>query len=407
MAEQAYKYLIVGGGRAGAWAVDGIRQIDADGSILVIGNESELPYNRPPLTKDLWFGKKTFEKIFIRPQEYYTERQAVIRRGAGVVSVDPGAKTVKDETGEIFRYEKLLLATGGRPRHLTIPGSELAGICYYRYASDYHRIREQAQPDRAAVIIGGGFIGSELAAALNHIGVKVAMVYPDDYLVARVFPEDLGRHLQQMYRERGIGIFPGNAPTAFEQRNGKFITHTKSGDSLESDILIVGAGIYPNVELAEAAGLRVENGIVVDEYLRSSAPDIYAAGDNANFPYQALGVRTRIEHWDNASAQGKAAGRNMAGANEQFTYLPMFFSDLFEFGYEAVGDIDPRLEIFADWEKEFDTGAIYYLKDHKVRGVMLCNIWGKLDRARELIRGGHQAPTEQLRGLIRSEKEAA
>jgi NADPH-dependent 2,4-dienoyl-CoA reductase/sulfur reductase-like enzyme len=407
MAAQAYKYLIVGGGRAGASAVDGIRQIDEQGSILLIGNESELPYNRPPLTKDLWFGKKTFEKIFIHPQEYYTEKQAVVRRGAGVVSLDPSAKTVKDETGESFTWEKLLLATGGRPRHLTIPGSELDGICYYRYVSDYHKIRDQAQPDSSAVIIGGGFIGSEIAAALNHSGVKVTMVYPEDYLVSRVFPENLGRHLQKMYRERGIGIFAGNAPTAFEQQDGKFITHTKSGDDLESDILIVGAGIYPNVELAEYAGLQVENGIVVDEYLRASAPDIYAAGDNANFPYQALDRRMRIEHWDNALSQGKAAGRNMAGANEQFAYLPYFFSDLFEFGYEAVGDIDPRLEIFADWEKEFDTGAIYYMKDHRVRGVMLCNIWGKLDRARELISGGHQVPPEQLRGLIKSGKEAA
>jgi len=407
MADQAYKYIIVGGGRAGASAVDGIRQLDEDGTILVIGNEMEPPYNRPPLTKDLWFGKKTFEQIFIHPPEYYTEKRTHLRRGAGVVSLDPAAKVVKDETGESVHYETLLLATGGRPRHLTIPGGELDGICYYRYASDYHKIREMAQPDRAAVVIGGGFIGSEIAAALNHSGVKVAMIYPDPYLVARVFPEELGRHLQKFYQERGIGIFSGNAPTAFERQDGKFITRTKSGDDLESDILIVGAGIYPNVELAESAGLQVENGIMVDEYLRTSDPHIYAAGDNANFPYQALGRHTRVEHWDNALSQGKAVGRNMAGANEPFTYMPYFYSDLFEFGYEAVGDVDPRLEVFADWEKEFDTGAIYYLKDHTVRGVMLCNIWGKLDRARELIRNGHQAPPEQLRGLIKSGKEAA
>ncbi|MHB0937871.1 MAG: NAD(P)/FAD-dependent oxidoreductase [Armatimonadota bacterium] len=407
MAEQAYKYVIVGGGRAAASAVDGIRAVDGDGSILVIGNEMELPYNRPPLTKDLWFGKKTVEKTIIHPQEYYSEKNAILRRGPNVVSLDPTAKVVRDETGESFRYEKLLLATGGRPRHLTVPGSELDGICYFRYFSDYHRIREMAQPDSTAVVVGGGFIGSEIAVALNHSRVKVTMIYPESYLVARVFPEDLGGHLQKMYQERGIGIFHGNAPTAFERQDGKFLTRTRTGDDLVSDILIIGAGIYPNVELAESAGLQVENGIVVDEYLRTSDPSIYAAGDNARFPYQALGRDMRIEHWDNALSQGKAAGRNMAGANEAFTYMPYFFSDLFEFGYEAVGEVDSRLETFADWEKEFDTGAIYYLKDHKVRGVMLCNIWGKLDRARELIRGGHQVPPEQLRGLINSGKEAA
>jgi len=407
MAEQTYKYVIVGGGLAGASAVDGIREVDKDGSILVIGNELELPYNRPPLTKDLWFGKKTLEKIFVHPREYYAEKHALLRRGPNVVSLDPAAKVVIDDTDGSFRYEKLLLATGGRPRHLTLPGSELDGVCYYRYLSDYHKIRDLAQPDSAAVVVGGGFIGSEIAAALNHSQVKVAMVYPEDYLVARVFPEDLGRHLQKVYQERGIGIFTGNAPTVFEEQDGKFITHTKSGDDLESDILIVGAGIYPNVELAESAGLQVENGIVVDEYLRSSDPNIYAAGDNASFPYQALGHRARVEHWDNALSQGKAVGRNMAGAHEPFTYMPYFYSDLFEFGYEAVGDVDSRLETFADWEKEFDTGAIYYLKDHKVRGVMLCNIWGKLDRACELIRGSHQVPPEQLRGLIKSGKKAA
>jgi len=407
MAEQAYKYVIVGGGLAAASAVDGIREVDGDGTILVIGNEQEPPYHRPFLTKDLWFGKKTFDKVFVHPQDYYADKQAMLRRGPNVVSLDPAAKLVKDDTGESFSYEKLLLATGGRPRHLTLPGSELDGICYYRYLSDYHRIREMAQPDSTALVVGGGFIGSEIAAALNHSRVKTTMIYPESYLVSRVFPENLGRYLQKMYQERGIGIFSGNAPTAFERQDGKFITRTRTGDDLVSDILIIGAGIYPNVELAESAGLRVENGIVVNEYLRSSDPNIYAAGDNANFPYQALGRQMRIEHWDNALSQGKAVGRNMAGANEPFTYMPYFYSDLFEFGYEAVGEVDSRLEIFADWEKEFDTGAIYYLKDHTVRGVMLCNIWGKLDKARELIRGGHQVVPEQIRGLIKSGKEAA
>ena len=169
---------------------------------------------------------------------------------------------------------------------------------------------------------------------------------------------------------------------------------------MESDIVIVGIGITPEVGVAERAGLKTGNGIVVNEYLQSSDSNIYAAGDNAFFPYQVLGEKMRIEHWDNAVNQGKWAGRNMAGANEPFTYMPYFFSDLFEFGYEAVGEVDSRLETFADWKKENDTGIIYYLKDNKVRGVMMCNVWGKVDAARELIRKQKKLPPEKIRGAI-------
>ena len=165
--------------------------------------------------------------------------------------------------------------------------------------------------------------------------------------------------------------------------------------------MIVGVGVIPEMELAKSGGLEVGNGIVVNEYLETSSPDIYAAGDNAFFPYRALGQPMRIEHWDNALNQGKWAGRNMAGAHEPFTYQPYFFSDLFEFGYEATGEVDSRLETFADWQKENDTGVIYYLRDGKVRGVMMCNVWDKVETARELIRKGERMTPEKLRGLIR------
>ena len=228
------------------------------------------------------------------------------------------------------------------------------------------------------------------------------MIFPSATLCRRVFPEKLGLAVQQHFQERGIRVIPSDFPTSISKSGDKFRTETASGKSLESDLVIIGIGVDPSIDLAKEAGLKVGNGIVVNEYLESSHPDIHAAGDNAFFPYPALGHDMRIEHWDNALSQGKLAGRNMAGAHEAFTYQPYFFSDLFEFGYEATGEVDTSLEIFADWQKENHTGVIYYLRDERVRGVMMCNVWDRLDAARELIRKNERVSPESLRGVIRS-----
>jgi len=226
------------------------------------------------------------------------------------------------------------------------------------------------------------------------------MIYPDPSLVARVFPERLGRRLQERYQERGITILAGDAPTAIELSGSTYVTRTKNGQVVGSDLVIAGIGIRPATGLAEQAGLAVENGIVVNDRLHTSHPAIYAAGDNASFPYQALGMQTRVEHWDHALNMGKQAGRNMAGADEPYHYMPYFFSDLFEFGYEAVGEVDARLDTFADWTTEGETGVIYYLRDGYVRGVMLCNVWEKLDAARALIQRREKVSPEELKGAI-------
>jgi NADPH-dependent 2,4-dienoyl-CoA reductase/sulfur reductase-like enzyme len=231
-------------------------------------------------------------------------------------------------------------------------------------------------------------------------GVNVTMVFPTSYICDRVFPPYLGQAIQEHFRGRGVTVLTDDQPIAFEKAGSRFATKTREGRAIESDMLIIGVGIKPATELAEGAGLEISNGIVVDELLRTSSPDIYAAGDNAFFPYQALGRRTRIEHWDNAIAQGKWAGRNMAGAAEPYTHMPYFFSDLFEFGYEAVGDVDSRLSTYADWQKENDTGVIYYLEDGKVRGMMMCNVWEKVDVARDIIRRGERVSVESLRGAL-------
>jgi NAD(P)H-nitrite reductase large subunit len=401
MPEQFYSYIIVGAGLAGGCAADAIREHDKKGSVLLVGDEKHLPYDRPDLSKKLWFGKKKVEEIFLHDQNYYDENGIHIRLGTRIVELDARGKALRDENGNSYRYEKLLLATGGIPRTLPIPGGNLEGVCYYRYLDDYLRIRTEVKEGKSAVVIGGGFIGSEIAAALNINRVKVTMIFPEPYLVQRVFPDYLGKAIQQHYIEREITILNGDKPSSFVKNEDKFITRTGNGKQVESDLLIVGIGIMPVIDLAQKAGLKVGNGIVVNKYLQTSDLDIYAAGDNALFPYQALGQNMRIEHWDNAVNQGKWAGRNMAGAHEQFDYMPYFFSDLFEFGYEAVGEVDSQLETLADWQKENDTGIIYYLKEGKVRGVMMCNVWGKLDAARELIKKGERVRPESLAGAIR------
>jgi 3-phenylpropionate/trans-cinnamate dioxygenase ferredoxin reductase component len=395
-----YRYVIVGGGVAGARAVDGIRERDPDGSILLVCGEDRLPYDRPPLSKKLWTGAKRVDQILVHDAGFYAERGADLATGVRTTKLDPARKSVTDSRGSEIRFEKLLLATGAAPRRLGIPGADLAGVCYYRDLDDYELCRAQATQGKSAVVIGGGFIGSEVAAGLNLNRVAVTMVFLDQRLVSRIFPESLGLALLEQYRARDIRVLAGDAPASIEREGGRLVTRTTGGARLESDLVVVGIGVAPAVELARAAGLEVADGIVVDEHLRTSHPDVYAAGDNALFPYRALGRPMRVEHWDNALSQGKQAGRNMAGAAEPYDHMPYFFSDLFEFGYEAVGDIDSRLEIVADWREPNETGVLYYLKEGRVRGVMMCNVWDRVEAARRLIREGRVTTPAELQGAI-------
>ena len=388
MAERHSDYLIVGGGLAGASAIEGVRERDPKGSITMIGAENHLPYDRPPLSKKLWFGKLEVKDIFLHDQSFYEDNGVTLVTGRSVVALDAKNRTVSDNQGERYQFRKLLLATGGSPRTLPIPGGDLPGICYYRFLDDYERIRRGAAEGRSAVMIGGGFIGSEIAAALCMNQLKVTMIYPSAYLCDRVFPQDLGLAIQSQYQSRGIRILKGDRATLVERKGSQFLVRTSSGQDVQADLVIVGIGIRPNIELAEQAGITTGDGIIVSEYLQTSHPDIYAAGDIARFPYQALGQQMRVEHWDNALNQGKHAGRNMAGAHEPFAYMPYFFSDLFEFGYEAVGEVSSDLEAVAEWQKPHDTGVVYYLRNDKIRGAMMCNVWDKVDAARELIRHG-------------------
>jgi NAD(P)H-nitrite reductase large subunit len=394
-----YDYVIVGGGRAGASAVEGIRELDSSGSILLVCAEPHLPYDRPPLSKDLWFGKKTVSEIFAQSREFFDQAGVDLACAERVIELRPNEKAITTDKGRDERFGKLLLATGGTPRRLQIPGAEGPSIFYYRNLDDYVELSREPR-GKSILVVGGSFIASEIAAALSAHEAHVTMVFPGGLMLERVLPESLACSIQDGYEQRGIRILSGDVPASFRRRDGWLAVETRNGEHIACDSIVVGTGIVPEVELALQAGLQVDNGIVVDERLETSVPGIYAAGDNANFPYSALGRRMRMEHWDNALSQGKAAGRNMAGALEPFDYMPYFYSDLFDFGYEAVGDVSTALTTFTDWQEENRTGVVYYLDEGRVRGAMLCNVWEKLDEARKLIRGGVRVNDEDLRGAV-------
>ncbi len=400
MADRTYTYVIVGGGLAGVSAARAIREHDTEGSIVLIGDEKHPPYHRPPLTKSLWTGTKKVENIFVEDSTFFEDNRIELRLGARVGKLDCQRGILTDYTGAETGYEKLLLATGGAPRQLPVSGGNLEGVCYYRYLDDYHEMRSEVQSGRSAMVIGGGFIGSEIAAGLVQNDIRTTMLFRDSYVCARVFPAGLGKAVNDMYRSQGVELITEDMPETIQKESGHFITTTRRGARYETDMLIVGIGIEPETALALEGGLETESGILLNERLQTSNPQIYAAGDNASVPYAALGGRRRIEHWDCALSQGAHAGRNMVGADEPFTYLPYFFSDLFDFGYEAVGDIDPKLDVFADWQAENEKGIVYYHDGGKVRGVLLCNVFEKLDQARALIRSGRQMTTDDLRGAI-------
>jgi NADPH-dependent 2,4-dienoyl-CoA reductase/sulfur reductase-like enzyme len=389
--------LILGGGMTADSAVHGIRKIDASGTIGVIGAETHPPYNRPPLSKGLW--KDT-------PLESIWRKQNIpgvtLHLGRRATALDPAKKQVTDDQGASYTFEKLLLATGGTPRRLPFGGDD---VIYYRTLDDYERLRALTERHDRFAVVGGGFIGSEIAAALAMNGKKVAMVFPGAAIGNHLFPPDLAEFLNGYYREKGVEVLPGTLAIGCAMRDGNPVLQTRDvqsqGDGvIAADAVIAGIGIEPNVELAQAAGIRVDNGIVVDDALRTSHPDIYAAGDVANFYNPALDRRMRVEHENNANVMGRLAGQSMAGRTVSYDHLPSFYSDLFELGFEAVGEVDSRLETFEDWKEPFREGVVYYLNSGRVRGVLLWNVWDQVDEARKLIAMPGPFRREDLKGRL-------
>jgi 3-phenylpropionate/trans-cinnamate dioxygenase ferredoxin reductase component len=384
-----YDYLIVGGGMTADAAAHGIRREDTEGTIAMVGAEPHASYNRPPLSKALWKGDPA-DSIWRNTDETGAEQV----RGRRIVRVDAAARRATDDSGTVYEYGKLLLATGGRPRRLREAPDE---VIYYRTFDDYRRLRALADEGAGFLVVGGGFIGSEIAAALRMQEREVTLVLKGEGIGEGIYPPELSRWLVDYYRGKGVTVHTGTTVERVESRNGKLRI---AGGPLAADVVVAGLGIEPDVELARQIGLEVTDGVVVDEYLRTSRETIYAAGDVASFHNPALDRRLRVEHEDNANTMGETAGRNLGGAGQRYDHLPFFYSDLFDLGYEAVGDLNARHQIVEDWKDKFREGVIYYLERGRVRGVLLWNTWGQVDAARALIAEPGPFRPEQLNGRL-------
>lgn len=384
-----YDYLIVGGGMTADAAAHGIRREDTKGTIAIVGAEPHASYNRPPLSKALWKGDPV-DSIWRNTDETGAEQV----RGRRIVQVDAAARRATDDSGTVYEYGKLLLATGGRPRRLKEAPDE---VIYYRTFDDYRRLRGLADKGAGFLVIGGGFIGSEIAAALRMQEREVTLVLKGEGIGEGIYPPELSRWLAEYYRGKGVTVHTGTTVERVESRNGKLRI---AGGPPSADVVVAGLGIEPDVELARQIGLEVTDGVVVDEYLRTSRETIYAAGDVASFHNPALDRQLRVEHEDNANTMGETAGRNMGGAGQRYDHQPFFYSDLFDLGYEAVGDLNARHQIVEDWKDKFREGVIYYLERGRVRGVLLWNTWGQVDAARALIAEPGPFRPEQLKGRL-------
>jgi NADPH-dependent 2,4-dienoyl-CoA reductase/sulfur reductase-like enzyme len=367
------KYLLIGGGMASYHAAKQIRRADADGSILLVSEEAWLPYDRPPLSKELLRGEKQPEEIVFTQREAYAEEKIELRLGLRAERLDTAAKLVTLSDGEVIGYERALLATGARPVQPPIPGIDLAGVHYLRTLDDALAIAKDAVAGRRAAIIGGGFIGIEAAASLTQRGVSVTVIEALPHIWARFCDAELAGFFQRYCSERGVTFLTGERVATLNGDAQVQSVTLASGKTLDCDLVLVAVGVTPNVELARDAGLTVENGIVVDEQLRTSAPDVYAAGDVIDYYDPIFGKRRRVEHWGHAEYSGQIAGQNMTGAARDYEFLTYVWSDVFDLHLEFAGDESERDQVLVRGTPGEGPFVVIYLKGGLVTAYFAIN----------------------------------
>lgn len=395
-----HRYVIVGGGVAGASAIEGIRAHDPEGSILLLSRENHAPYRRPLLSRDLWFRTGALEDLSYFSDAYYREKNVQMLLRRDIIEVMPETKSLIDDRNTEYTYDKLLLATGVRPRMLDVPGSDHPELHYFRSLEDYLALEQRLSRIQHVLVIGEDFLALELAASIRHQGREVTLVVAHDYPMQRMLPRDMGRLITEECRAIGIDLITNETIVAFEDRGGMLNARTHDGNSITTQTAIVALGSEPNVELGEGAGLEIGNGIEVDEYARTSAADIWAAGDIAEFPHLALGRTMRLEQWDHAIHHGRTAGANMAGANRPYTHVPLFAGAVFDVTLEAVGDVDSTWETQAVWREEYREGVLFYLHHDIIRGVLMWNLIGDPEWARTAIRLARPTSYEEREAMV-------
>ena len=394
------RYCIVGGGAAAAAAIEGIRSRDKTGNILMLSRENHRPYRRPLLTKDLLLGTATLDRLPLHPDEWYVEQKVDVRLRHEVIEVDAESRRLGDERGEVIEFGDLLLATGCRPRRLIAEGAEISSVRYFRDLEDYLDLESRLDRVQHITMVGGGFTSVEMAAALRTRGKEITLVVPDEYPLHRLLPRDLGAPLLDYLREMGVETVSGDTLVKIEEANGLVHARTLQGNELDTQLVLVDQGGEPLVDLAEAAGIAIDDGVVVDEFGRSSDPHVWAAGDVAEYPCLALNAIVRVEGSDHAEQHGRTVGANMAGANEPYTHVPLKWFRVGDLQFEGVGELWARLATEIVWMQPGHEGVVFYLRDDVIRGVLLINVPERLEWARGLIRDAHPMTSSERAAMV-------
>ena len=377
--------VVIGGGLAAAKAVETLREEGFEGSITLIGDESERPYERPPLSKDYLQGKSTSDDLFVHDEGWYGEHQVETRFGDAAVSIDRELRTVTLASGDTVPYEHLLLATGSRPNTLRIPGADLGGVFSLRRIGDSDQIRAAFAEAKKLVVIGAGWIGLETAAAARAAGLEVTVLEYASLPLQRVLGDELAQYFAELHRRNGVDLRTSVSVTEIVGTDGRVSAVRVDDESFPADMVIVGVGISPNAEIASAAGLAVDNGVTVDERLRTSDPTIFAAGDVANAHSTTLGANIRVEHWDNAIRQGQLAAKSMLGEAVSYDWQPYFYTDQFDLGMEYVGYASAGDNVVIRGDKASGEFIAFWLSDGVLTAGMNVNIWDVNDEIRALI----------------------
>ena len=387
-------FVVVGAGLAAGKAVRELRDSGFDGHVVLYGAEAHPPYERPPLSKGYLMGNDDFESTLVQPLQWYREDDIDLRLGTRVTAIDPAARTVT-AGGQQQGYDKLLLATGARPRHLPMADDSGAPVTYLRTVEDSDRIRSQLRLGRRLVVVGGGWIGLEVAAAARSAGVHVTVLEALDLPLGRVLGPEVAGIFAALHTAHGVDLRVNTVVSSIEGDDGIAIVNLADGSSVEADLILVGIGAVPEVALGEAAGLRTDNGILVDEHLRTSEPDIFAAGDLANAYHPLLGRHLRVEHWDNAIEQGLVAAQNMLDKSVSHDRLPYFYSDQYDLGMEYLGNVGPDGydEVVLRGNPAASTFTAFWLREGRVLAGMHANHWDAMDPIRKIV-GTHQVSND-------------
>lgn len=392
-------FVVIGAGLAGAKAVETLRSEGFGGRVVLVGAEDELPYERPPLSKGVLLGNDEESSAYVHDREWYDSNRVELKLGTRATGLDVAARQVELEGGATLTYDKLLLATGATPRVIDVPGADLDGVKYLRTFPESRELKRLFAQKPSVIVVGAGWIGLETAAAARHYDCAVAVVEPSSAPLSSALGPEMGKVFADLHREHGVDLRLGSSVIEIVGADGKVRgVRTDDGTEIAGDLIVVGIGVRPETSLAEAAGLRVDNGIVTDTALRTSDPHVYAVGDVARWEHPLLGEHIRVEHWANAHDGGPVAARSMLGRDVSYDAVPFFFSDQYDLGMEFAGFVSPGSydDVVVRGDLEAREFCAFWLSDGRLMAGMNVNVWDVQDQIQALIRGGEAVDTARL-----------